>query len=247
MSSESGQPSGLGVRLIGPPDADGEYIGLRSSAGAEEIIHLHDYDRIYSTSGLYERIVQGLLRCTSPQIVADALARTLETLGLDPAQIRLLDLGAGTGLVGQLVAERGVADVIGLDSRESARRACLRDRPGLYGDYVVAELTHPTDRLLAKLTALCASALTGAGAFGGTHAPPEALRAALGLLPSGAPVVFTIDEKWTSTDGPGAFKTPLAELTSSGALVLLERSRFQHRVSTSGEPIFYELFAGLTG
>jgi hypothetical protein len=59
--------------------------------------------------------------------------------------------------------------------------------------------------------------------------------------------VFTIDEKWTSTDGPGAFKTPLAELTSSGALVLLERSRFQHRVSTSGEPIFYELFAGLTG
>ena len=120
MSSESGQPSGLGVRLIGPPDADGEYIGLRSSAGVEEIVHLHDYDRIYSTSGLYERIVQGLLRCTSPQIVADALARTLETLGLDPAQIRLLDLGAGTGLVGQLVAERGVADVIGLDSRERA-------------------------------------------------------------------------------------------------------------------------------
>ena len=235
------------MRLVRPPEADGEYIGLRSGDGVEEIVHLHDYDRIYSISGLYERVVQGLLGCTSPQVVADALVRTLQRCRLDPARIRLLDLGAGTGLVAELVEQHGVTDVIGLDALESARRASQRDRPGLYRDYVVADLTHPSERLIADLTALRPNALAAAGAFGGTHVPADALRATLGLLPSGAPVVFTIDQRWTSSDGPGAFRTPLAELISSGALVVLERSRFQHRVSTSGEPVIYELFAGLTG
>jgi SAM-dependent methyltransferase len=233
--------------LIGPPEADGEYIGIRSGADGEEIVHLHDYDRIYAIPGLYERIVQGLLCCTSPQVVADALARTLQGHGLDPVGVRLLDLGAGTGLVAQLVGEHGITDVIGLDPLESARRACARDRPGLYRDYLVADLAHPSESLVSRLAALRPNALTAAGAFGGTHATANVLRVALGLLPSGAPVVFTIDRKWTSADGPGGFRTPLAELISSGALVLVERSRFQHRLSTSGEPIVYEVFAGLTG
>jgi SAM-dependent methyltransferase len=237
----------VGVRLIGPPEADGEYIGIPSGAGGEEIVHLHDYERIYAVPGLYERIVQGLLQCMSPRFVAATLARTLERRGLDPAQIRLLDLGAGTGLVGELVAEHGVTDVIGIDPLESARDACARDRPGLYRDYLVADLAHPSERLVAEVKALCPNALTAAGAFGGTHAPAEVLRVALELLPSRAPVVFTIDRNWTSSDGSGGFKTPLAELISSHALNLLERSRFQHRLSTSGEPIIYELFSGLTG
>jgi hypothetical protein len=246
MSSDSG-PSGVGVRLIGPPETDGEYIGLRRGAGAEEIVHLHDYDQIYSTAGLYERIVQELLGCTSPQVVADGLLRALESRGLEPAQTTLLDVGAGTGLVAELVASDGITDVIGLDSLESARAACLRDRPGLYRVYRVADLAHPDKRVRADLLALRPNAMTAAGAFGGKHASADALRTALGLLPRGAPIAFTIDERWTSTDGPGAFKTPLADLVSSGALTLLERSRFKHRVTTAGDPLFYELFVGITG
>lgn len=232
---------------MGPPEVDGEYVGLRHGAGAEEIVHIHDYQRIYATSGLYEQIVQDLLGCTSPQVVTDGLARALASCRVDPRGVRLLDIGAGTGLVGEFAAERGITDVIGLDTLKSGREACLRDRPGVYREYLVGDLSHPSEQLLAVITALSPTAITGAGAFGGTHAPPAALRVALELLPPGAPVAFTIDEKWTSTDGPGAFRTPLGELISSGALTVLERSRFQHRVSTSGTPICYELFVGITG
>ncbi|HEX4279627.1 MAG TPA: hypothetical protein VHZ27_02600, partial [Solirubrobacteraceae bacterium] len=69
---------------------------------------------------------------------------------------------------------------------------------------------------------------------------------ALALLPAGAPVVFTIDERWMQSDGPGGFRTPVAQLLSSGRLRLLERSRFQHRLSTAGDPIHYELVVAAT-
>jgi hypothetical protein len=235
------------VRLIGPPQADGEYVGLRApGADREEIVHLHSYERIYRVAGLYEHIVGELLGCRSPEVAAEALARALATLRLDPAQLRLLDLGAGTGLVGELVRALGVETVIGLDSLAAARAACLRDRPGIYADYLVGDLADPTPSLLERLGAAHPNALIAAGAFGGTHMPASAFAAGLALLPADSPVVFTIHEQWTATDQPGGFRTPIAELIGSGRLVLLERSRFEHRLTTTGEPIVYELIAGVT-
>ena len=236
------------VRLIGPPQADGEYVGLRApGADREEIVHLHSYERIYRDAGLYEHIVQELLRCRSPQVAADALERVLAARGLDPAGLRLLDLGAGTGLVGELARARGVGTLIGLDSLPGARAAALRDRPGVYAAYLVGDLVAPAASLLERLRAQRPQALIAAGAFGGTHMPASAFARALGLLPAGAPFAFTIHEHWTATDQPGGFRSAIVELVRSGRLRLLERSRFEHRLTTTGEPIFYELFAGVTG
>lgn len=235
------------VRLIGPPQADGEYVGLREDGSEEEIVHLHDYTRLYEVPGLYEHIVQELLGCRSPQVAAEALARALQRLAIDPALVRMLDLGAGTGLVGELGRELGIATVVGLDALVAAREACLRDRPGVYHDYIVGDLADPRPELLAELRRQRPGALVAAGAFGGTHVPATALATALALLPPGAPVVFTIDERWTRTDGPGGFRTPLSRLLASGELQLLERSRFLHRLTTGGEPVHYELFVAVRG
>jgi hypothetical protein len=235
------------VRLIGPPTADGEYVALRTSGSDEEIVHLHDYESFYRVPGLYEHIVQELLACRSPQVASDALADALTRLSLDPAEIVLLDLGAGTGIIGELVRSMGVTRVVGVDVLDAARNACMRDRPGTYEDYVVGDLAAPSRELLARLRGHRPNALVSAGAFGGTHAPPTALINALGLVPASAPVVFTIDERWTGTDDAGGFRTPVTELIGSGQLRLLRRSRFQHRVSTAGIPICYELFVAAKG
>lgn len=235
------------ARLIGPPQADGEYVALRTDASEEEIVHLHDYERIYRVPGLYEHIVQDLLECRSPQTSIDGLARALAELGIDPAEIVLLDLGAGTGIVGELAGGIGVRTLIGVDALDAARTACLRDRRGVYHDYLVGELAAPSVGLLARLREHRPTALISAGAFGGTHAPPAALLSALALLPTDAPVVFTIDERWMQSDGPGGFRTPVAQLLSSGQLRLLERARFQHRLSTAGDPIHYELVVAAKG
>jgi hypothetical protein len=235
------------ARLIGPPQADGEYVALRTDGSDEEIVHLHDYERIYRVPGLYEHIVQDLLECRSPQTAIDGFARALAELGVEPAEIVLLDLGAGTGIVGELAGGLGVRTLIGVDALDAARTACLRDRAGVYHDYLVGELAAPSVGLLARLRDHRPTALISAGAFGGTHAPPAALLSALALLPTDAPVVFTIDERWMQSDGPGGFRTPVAQLLSSGQLRLLERSRFQHRLSTAGDPIHYELVVAAKG
>jgi hypothetical protein len=239
--------SGIDVRLLGPPQADGEYVALRDGGGGEEIVHLHDYERIYGVPGLYEHIVQGLLRCRSPQVAVDGLGHAVDGLGLDPAEIVLLDLGAGTGIVGELASGLGVRTLIGVDALEAARAACLRDRPRVYRDYVVGDLAAPSPGLLAGLRDHRPTALISAGAFGGTHAPPAALLNALALLSAGSPIVFTIDERWMQTDGAGGFRRAVSALLTSGRLRLLRRSRFQHRVSTTGNPIHYELVVAVSG
>jgi hypothetical protein len=234
------RPAPPSVRLLPPADdADGEYVALRESGGEEEVVHLHDYERVYRVPGLYEHIVQELLCCRSPQVTADALERHAP----EPERLRVIDLGAGTGLVGELIRRFGVGFVVGMDAIDAARGAALRDRPGVYDDYLVGEL----DALAAPLRAHRPNALVAAGAFGGTHMGPSAFARALALLPIGAPVVFTIHERWTQTDEPGGFRTPLARMIDSEALVLHERSRFLHRLTTGGEPIHYELFAASIG
>ena len=231
--------SDLVVRLIGPPEADGEYVVLRHSGSDEEIVHLHDYERLYREPGLYERIVQELLGCRSPQVAAEGLADAVARLGLDPSDVVLLDLGAGTGLVGELTTGSGVGGVIGLDALDAARAACLRDRPEVYRDYLVGDLAAPATGLLARLRAHDPTGLISAGALGGTHAPPVALLRALELLPAGAPVVLTIDARWMQAGAP--FGVAVSRLLDSGQLRLLRRTRFQHRLTTTGAPIYYEL------
>jgi hypothetical protein len=236
------------VRLIGPPEMEGEYVGLPSAGGGEDVVHLHDYDRIYATSGLYEEIVQGLLGCRSPQVCAEAMVRALDLLGLEPADVLLLDLGAGTGLVGELLSGAGLAGIVGLDLLPAARAAAWRDRPGAYASYLVGDLAGEDAELWSALEGggRRFGGLIAAGALGGTHMGPAALERALALLGPGAPVVLSIDEHWTSTDEPGGFRTALARLTSSGRLRPLERSPFLHRRRTTGEPVHYELIVAAT-
>jgi hypothetical protein len=239
--------SEIAVRLLGPPDTEGEYVAIGGSGRSEDLVHLHDYERLYGVPGLYEHIVQHLLGCCSPQVAVDGLAGALAQLKVDPTGVVLLDLGAGTGLVGELASEIGVSTIIGFDALPAARTACLRDRPGVYQEYLLGDLAAGEPRLLADIRRHRPTALVSAGAMGGTHAPAPALANALAVLPADAPIVFTIDEHWMQTDAPGGYRTAMKRLLDSGELRLLRRSRFQHRVTTTGEPIHYELIVGARG
>jgi predicted TPR repeat methyltransferase len=228
-----------GVRLLGPPETDGEYIALSE----HETVHLHEYERVYAVPGLYEHVVQDLLQCRSPQVAAEGFVRAAASLGLEPGSMTVLDVGAGTGLVGELVRRGGVANVVGVDSLSAARTACLRDRPGVYAEYVVGDF-ELGDGLREELRPHELGGLVSAGAFGGAHATPRALESALAILPPGAPVAFTIDERWMDESDPEGFGGAVERLVADGALMVTERTRFRHRATTTGEPIYYQLVVG---
>jgi SAM-dependent methyltransferase len=228
------------IRLVGPPSVDGECVAL----GDHEIIHLHDYARIYAVPGLYEHVVQEQLQCCSPQVAAEGFLRAVARSRLEASSLTVLDVGAGTGLVGELLLRGEVRRVVGVDALPAARSACLRDRPGVYADYLVGDLASGDSELRAALRDRGLGGLVSAGAFGGTHAPPAALVNALAVLAPGAPVALTIDERWMETSDPDGFGCEIDRLVDQGDLEVAERTRFRHRLTTGGEPIFYELLVG---
>lgn len=222
---------------------DGEYVAL----GDHDIVHLHDYTRIYAVPGLYEQVVQERLQCRSPQVAAEGFLRAVARVGLEASSMTVVDIGAGTGLVGELLRCGGVERVVGVDPLPAARTACMRDRPDVYAGYLVGDLASRDSELCTALHEYALEGLVSAGAFGGTHAAPAALVNALAILSPGAPVALTIDERWTDGSDPDGFGFTVERLVDRGDLKVMERTRFRHRVTTTGEPIFYELLLGTTG
>ena len=63
------------------------------------------------------------------------LTQVLEDWPQSPSDLRVLDLGAGNGIVAERLTEAGVGHIVGVDLLEEAAQAAERDRPDAYDDY----------------------------------------------------------------------------------------------------------------
>src|SRR5919206_4582863 len=61
--------------------------------GERRRIRFHDYHEIYNIPGLYERLFYDTLKCASPRVIRNQLARVLAKRGTEPSQLRVLDVG----------------------------------------------------------------------------------------------------------------------------------------------------------
>jgi hypothetical protein len=214
---------------------------VRHDDGRVEKLRLHEYDRLYALPGVYEEIVHERLRCRSPGELAGMLARAADALGWERDAMRVLDIAAGNGVSGEALAAAGLAPVLGTDIVASARDAALRDRPGLYGQYLTLDLLALTDAERAQVTAAHANALSCVAPVGahGSELPPEALLAAAALLAPDALVVYMHDPSRSASAGPSDAMT--AEVWSAGLgpgteAQELERRRYVHRYTVNGTP-----------
>jgi len=145
-------------------------------------VGFHDYAAIYAVPGLYERVFYSELGMRSSDVVGDLYGQALRDLGLDPAQQRVLDFGAGNGIGGERLRALGVGSLIGLDLEPVARTAAERDRPGLYDDYLTGDLGDEGSDLLEKLSGSGITAVVALSAIGIGHVPPATLERGLSLL-----------------------------------------------------------------
>src|SRR5579875_297170 len=91
-------------------DQDAEYCYLWQDDEWRKL-RFHDYDQIFARPGLYEQLFYELLKCTSPQVVCDLLAEVVTAGGRTAADLRVLDLGAGNGMVGERLAALGAGHI----------------------------------------------------------------------------------------------------------------------------------------
>ena len=154
-----------------------------------------------------------------PRRAAEALSRYV------PKDARILDAGAGTGLVGQCLADLGYGDLVAMDLSpgmlEQARRK------GVYGEWrqmVLGEaLDFPTDSF---------DAVISVGVFTLGHAPPASLHELVRITRPGGHVLFTLRPDVYENNG---FREVQAELESAGAWKLVEEGR-EFQTLPKGEP-----------
>ncbi|MEJ2863265.1 class I SAM-dependent DNA methyltransferase [Actinomycetospora flava] len=219
---------------------DDEFCVVAQPDGTWGEYRFHDYDRIFGVPGLYEKIFYDVLGCDSPRFMVGLLGEALATAGDEASALRVLDLGAGNGIMAEELAKIGVAHSVGVDILTEARDAALRDRPGLYADYEVADLTRLPAAQRETLAGHRLNALTVVAALGFGDIPPAAFRTAYDLVAPDGWIVLTIKDAFLEDTDTTGFGGMIGESIRSGALEVVRRERFQHRLATDASPLLYE-------
>lgn len=98
----------------------------------------------------------------------------------------VLDVGAGTGLLGQALAAKGVGPLDGIDI--SAQMLAVARGKGVYRDLMLADVCQPLALPFAAYTGVVSS-----GTFTHGHVGPEAIAPLLGVAAPGARFVFSVN------------------------------------------------------
>ena len=212
--------------------------------GKPKRLRFHDYDEIYKRPGLYEQLFYDRLRCNSPEKVADLLHRALHTVREPIAELRVLDLGAGNGMMGEVLKGEGVARLVGADIIPEARDAAYRDRSTVYDDYYVADFANLDSDVLEELREWRLDCLTCVAALGFGDIPPKAFFNALKLLRTDGWLAFNIKESFLDHTEHTGFSQLVRELVFSKYLDIYHLELYRHRLSMEGTQLFYYALVG---
>lgn len=202
-------------------------------------IRFHDYHEVYNVPGLYETIFYRTLRCNSPKRISDLLAETLAEHDVSPESLSVLDVGAGNGMSGEALQTIGVRKIVGIDIIPQARDGAERDRPWVYNDYLVGDLTAPTEAQLARLRAARFNALVTIAALGYGDIPVEAFATAFNLVDDGGWIAFNIKEDFLTDHDATGFAGLINRLTQDGVIQMECYKRYCHRLNIAGERLYY--------
>lgn len=224
----------------GELDQDEEWCEIETTDGERQRIRFHDYAAIYSIPGLYERLFAEQLDCQSPRVVTDLLGEELRSAGLKPETLTALDFGAGNGMVGELLGDLAVGEIVGVDLLPEARVAANRDRPGLYEAYYALDMTQLSPDNRRDLMRHDFDLMTCVAALGFGDIPTLAFAEAFNLVGSPGWIAFNIRDRFLEEHCESGFGGLLARMFGEGLLEERTRSRYTHRVSVDGEALEYE-------
>jgi len=219
-------------------DQDQEWCEIEID-GERRRIRFHDYASIYKVPGLYERLFADQLDCDSPRVVTDLLGAELKAARIKSSRLTALDFGAGNGMVGELLAELGIGDIIGVDLLPEARDAAQRDRPGLYENYYALDFTDLDPGERRDLMRHDFDLMTCVAALGFGDIPPLAFAEAFNLVGSPGWIAFNIRDRFFEETDPSGFGGFMARMFREGILKERTRKHYTHRVSVADEPLEY--------
>ena len=223
-------------------DQDEEWFHIKIG-DRQKKIRFHDYAEIYNIPGLYERIFYEFLKCKSPQVVSNLLFETIREFGDKIENLRVLDFGAGNGMVGEQIEKRGCDLLVGIDILEEAMNAALRDRPNAYDQYYITDMNNPNDIQLEKLEMHRFNVLISIAALGFGDISPRAFINAFNLVSDSGWVAFNIKDRFLTENDDTGYKEIIEHLIMEH-ITEVQSKLYCHRLSITGEELYYVAVVG---
>ncbi len=202
-------------------------------------LRFHSYDEFFARAGLYEYVFYELLKCVSPKRVSTMLMQCLQESAGSPGTHRVLDLGAGNGMLGEELRGRGFGEILGVDLLPAAKAATERDRPRIYSDYLVGDLVAFEADARKRIETFAPTILCCVAALGFGDIPARAWFNAMSTIPNGGLLAFNIRADFLDTRYAFGFSELIRRMTGSNVIRIEAMQRYKHRVATNGEPLWY--------
>ncbi|XP_021375851.1 Williams-Beuren syndrome chromosomal region 27 protein-like isoform X1 [Mizuhopecten yessoensis] len=156
-------------------------------------------------------------RYDGPMMTAETCAQYFKKK--DRQNVRILDVAAGTGLVGELLAKKGFSDIHALDPSEGMLE--LAKRKQVYKTFLNEYLTE--DKLPVPDSFY--NCVTSSGGMGDGHIPCEALYEIIRIVKSGGYVVIAMREEYLYNvpEYKDRLEPLMAKLEAQGKWVNVER------------------------
>lgn len=138
--------------------------------------------------------------------ICEAFSKLLTKQGIFPSELRVLELGAGSGIVGENLKKMGVGYLTGIDILNSAKEAVQRDKPGLYEEYYTVDLTKLPEQTEQELKSQNYNSMVVVSATGWDHIPVAGLEKALEIIVPGGWVIYHTKRKQNDNSHTGSVK-----------------------------------------
>ncbi len=208
-------------------------------------IRFHDYGEIYKMPGLYEQLFYERLKCQSPNKVTSILKSSVaQSQDSNFSELRVLDLGAGNGMMGECLKKEGVSRLVGVDIIPEAYDATVRDRPFVYDAYYTYDFCNLNEEKRDEMASWAFNCLTCVAALGFGDIPTKAFIEAFNMLNKNGWVGFNIKETFLDKSDETGFSKTIRELIFSEYLDIFILERYRHRFSIEGEELYYFAMAG---
>ncbi len=202
-------------------------------------VRFHDYASVFRIPGLYEKLFYDNLECCSPSYISNLLDDVVREYGDNPEEFRVLDVGAGNGMMGDELQALGIESIVGIDIIPEAKAATDRDRPNVYDDFRVTDLTDLPETEEERLRRADANCLTTVAALGFGDIPPLAFAKALDLIATPGWLAFNLKEDFIREQDTSGFSRLIRRLNRDGYIQTLCYRRYQHRLSVASKPLHY--------
>lgn len=215
-----------------------------SMDGVQKRIRFHDYNELYSIPGLYEKVFYEHLKCCSPEVVCNLFKEQLLEHRYDPSQLRVFELGAGNGMVGERLRNIGASLVVGNDILIEAKIAAFRDRPEVYDEYYAMDLTDIPEEIHQSLREFRFNCMVSVAALGFDDLPPLAYINAYNLVSDGGWIAFNIKDAFLTEEDTTGFSALMRRMIKEKYFSIHSQVKYQHRLATDHSPLNYIAIVG---